>query len=881
MKRLPLYNDYGLLPQQFAPVERSHDCTQCRLSEKTEGTKCMSMVGEVGGILVILDTPSKEESKAGISFLSRNHRYFIKTLKDVYDGPVAFDYAIKCPTFFRNGKMVVMPNSGEKCTPFTMRAVELVQPTRIILAGRHANRQFFGESVDPFSVRGSVAWFADKQTGEHTIPVFPVLPPAETISNMFYHEWLVEQLKWATTTPLDELPKPPHQAAVDVAETVDEVVGLIDECLDAEGVSLDIETSGRLGDNYMEIECLCLTPYGTETTYGIDKELMKLQPVRDKVRDLLEDGFVRKCGQGARFDIRMLEAYVNGRSAGCVDDTLLMRKALWATHLGGLSTQAYLVGMGGIKQEMHRALKIAIKRIEKAREAKEETGGQQTEMVFEQLSEAEEQAVLHPDAEPEAFAYGCVDRELMIRYCALDTLTTERLRVLNSELVAQVPCVSHAYETVISRTVEPVAQMERWGMPVNRESVEDFGDVLSDEVEELSARLNSLGVSNPNSQVQVSQLMFTTLGLTPTKFTAAEKPSTDKASLELLRARNFKNTEATYAIETLLEHRKYAKLLSSYYHSFKTYITDDGRIHPNFNVEGASTGRSSVRDPALQTLPKAKSGTDKQRRIVKMARHMFDAGDGRKIIQLDYSTLEVRVAAMLSGDPVMREMLDSGLDFHLSTAKMIAEQFFHCKPEEVDGGMRDITKAFNFGLIYGMKDGTLAERIGSSVPEAAALRSSILGKWYVLDDYTNACIEEAKDTGWTYTWWAGKLARRRPLHDIAYVGRGATGRANVSKATNGALNSRVQGTASDFLIASLIKCVRWLQDNPWIDCKLIMGVHDSLMFDCADEFVDMVALYAYQAMRSHDSQGIDLPVDIEVGQTWATLDKYFKHRETA
>jgi DNA polymerase-1 len=239
-------------------------------------------------------------------------------------------------------------------------------------------------------------------------------------------------------------------------------------------------------------------------------------------------------------------------------------------------------------------------------------------------------------------------------------------------------------------------------------------------------------------------------------------------------------------------------------------------------------------------------------------------------MQADYSQLELRVAAELSDDDVMRELFRSGVDFHLGTAKLISQLAWGIPPEWVTKVHRSGAKEFNFGLLYGKTDRSLAAQLGISLDAARAIRKAIFGAFAKLGVWHHRVTQEAKELGGCWTYWEGERARWRPLLDLGDDSEDRRG--YYITALNGAVNSPVQGTASDFCIASLARCVEAIERKE-MDAELILPIHDSLMFLVPERKVAEVSQQVHSIMTGFAWCKTPMDVDVEVGERWGSLEK--------
>jgi DNA polymerase-1 len=365
---------------------------------------------------------------------------------------------------------------------------------------------------------------------------------------------------------------------------------------------------------------------------------------------------------------------------------------------------------------------------------------------------------------------------------------------------------------------------------------------------------------DPSKRLQVADLLYNKLKLEVVSETDEGDPSTEKGALTQLKVEH-------PVVPAILEWRALDKLRGTYAEGLVKHIRDDGRIHPNLDVAGASSGRTSCKEPNLQNIPRTSDES------AAMARNCFVAAPGRRILQLDYSQLEYRIAAMLSGDTVMTGMFQRGEDFHTATAKLIAQSYFNVHPDDITKEMRSQAKTFNFGLLFGMTDGGMSQRMGCTKAKAAELRKAIMGEWKELDAWIKRVLIESRESGFAYTMWEGEVARQRSLPLLGNLGDNWKASGLKRTAENSTNNTPVQGSASELCVMSLTECIHWLMMDD-LDAKLILSVHDSLMFDVAEDDLDEVARTAHGIMTQWDLGDVPCVVDVEEGQSWGELKEY-------
>lgn len=251
-----------------------------------------------------------------------------------------------------------------------------------------------------------------------------------------------------------------------------------------------------------------------------------------------------------------------------------------------------------------------------------------------------------------------------------------------------------------------------------------------------------------------------------------------------------------------------------------------------------------------------------------MCRDLFVAPEGHTLLEADYSQIELRVAAMLSGDPVMIQFFRDGVDFHLATAKMIAPMF-NVDPGDVDKDhpLRDQAKIVNFATLYGDSAAGLAAKLGINKKMAAALQDAILGKFSRLKVWIAARLKHARLAGSCRTWWDGGDFRERPLWRIA----DADGPARET-AERSSWNTPVQGTATEYTNASLGAVQRWIEDD-FVPAKLVLTVYDSIILEVREDAVDKVAHGVRNIMESWPvMHSMPIVADLKVGRAWGSME---------
>lgn len=853
---LPLYHERPKTPLEEAqPLKIDRDCTLCELSRaRRVNSVCMRPEGTPGGLLVISDYPGRVEDNTGRPMSGETGAYLRKVLRRWWNGPIALDNAIKCTP---GDNADVTASMVSACRRYAAKTLEVVQPVKILVMGGVAIRSVLGRSLAPYEVRKGYSWIV---VGGKPVPAYVFPNPVNALRNRFLRAWFEEDLEWALTTDPPFGPIWEGEARV-VESTADAETAAVD--LRAAGWgAYDVEASGFMWRAH-QIVCASLSPAGKDYAWvWADKGLFYEGPRRVLI-DLLRDTEFQKTGSNIKYDVLSTRADLGCRVRGVKGDSRLLRKLLEPEASGYLEDMAELVGMGGHKEEANQALVAACSWVGKI--ARQNVGNQLSlvPLRIEGVRDEVIQTIL-PGVPPKTFAFGLMPRDVCIRYNALDSISSNRLETLLSQRSANDDArIARTYKKTVMPASHAVRQIEEWGILVDRQRVLAFRSYLEAEENALATRLQNVaarsgfvGQFNPASTRQVADLLFKRLGLLSKKTTKNNNPSTDEEALEAIRGSH-------EAVDLLLDYRKYSKFKGTYAVGMLRHIRGDGRIHPNILLEGTRTGRPSCTEPNLQTIPR-----DSDSEMGKMARDLFVAPPGYLLASVDYSQIELRVAAMLSGDPIMIELFKSGKDFHWATAYEIAKTAWGLSRNQLQKSHRTKAKTVNFGLLYGQEDSTLAAALGCSVVEASRVRQSVLGKFKRLDQWIMERAAEARRTGYCWTWWAGQYARRRPLWRIADKDR-----YEARKAERGSWNTPIQGTASEYLIMSMIEIINWILYDG-VPAKVVLPVHDSLLLEIREDCVDEVVRECQSIMTSWDSQGVPLVVDIDVGPRYGSLEKY-------
>ena len=387
-----------------------------------------------------------------------------------------------------------------------------------------------------------------------------------------------------------------------------------------------------------------------------------------------------------------------------------------------------------------------------------------------------------------------------------------------------------------------LSDMEQAGFYVDRKALYDFGESLNGDIERLQESIwqRAGHEFNINSPKQLGEVLFEELMLPSGKKTKTGW-STNVDVMEKLRGKH-------PIVDEVLEYRTLTKLKSTYAEGLLKVIGEDGRIRSSFQMTVTATGRLSSTEPNLQNIPvRKKLGAE--------IRKMFVAGPGMVLVDADYSQIELRLLAHISGDEAMRDAFLSGEDFHTVTASKV----FNVPIEEVTPVLRSRAKAVNFGIVYGISAFSLAQDIGVFPNEAKAYMDAYLDKYHGVRDYMDKIKAQAKADGYVETLFH----RRRYLPELK------SSNFNVrSFGERVALNMPVQGTAADIIKLAMVNVHRRLKEKK-LEARLILQVHDELIVECPESEAERVQALLEQEMENAVHYSVPLIAEAHIGHSWA------------
>lgn len=397
------------------------------------------------------------------------------------------------------------------------------------------------------------------------------------------------------------------------------------------------------------------------------------------------------------------------------------------------------------------------------------------------------------------------------------------------------------YERIELPLVSVLYAMEQYGIRVKKEELADYGEALTSRIHELEQNIYDLAgeTFNINSPKQLGTILFEKMHLPYGKKTKTGY-STSAEVLEKLRTED-------PIIDLILEYRQLTKLKSTYADGLETYIQEDGRIHGKFNQTTTATGRISSTEPNLQNIP---IRMELGRRI----RKVFVPDEGSIFVDADYSQIELRVLAHMSGDQKLIEAYRKDQDIH----KITASQVFHTPLNEVTPLMRRKAKAVNFGIIYGISSFGLSQDLSISRREAEEYIQNYFQTFPQVKIFLDDLVAEAKKRGYSLTLYG----RRRPIPELK-----SSNYAQRSFGERIAMNSPIQGTAADIIKIAMIRVYRRLKKQQ-MKSRLILQVHDELLIEADQAEVETVCAILKEEMEGAANLAVPLEVDIHTGKNW-------------
>jgi DNA polymerase-1 len=537
----------------------------------------------------------------------------------------------------------------------------------------------------------------------------------------------------------------------------------------------------------------------------------------EALRPVLENPAIRKVGQNLKYDMIVLQN-CGVSLAGSAFDTMVAN---------------YLLDAGGRSHSLDELAKRYLNHT--------------TIKIGELIGKGKQQKRMDEVPVAQVATYAAEDADIPLR---MQPMLAARLEEAG---------LTQLNETVEVPLIEVLADMEFTGVRVDAARLGELSvhygkrlAQLEQEIEELAG--HPLNIASPK---QLAQVLFQELGLPVVKKTKTGA-STDAEVLEQL-------AESHALPAKIVEYRQYAKLKNTYVDALPAMIhPETGRVHASFNQVVAATGRLSSSDPNLQNIP---IRTDEGREI----RSAFVAGPpGWKLLAADYSQIELRVLAHYSEDAVLEAAFARDDDIH----SLVASQVFGVSLSDVTSAQRRTAKAVNFGVIYGQSPFGLAKTLGISQEEAAAFIDGYFATYRGVTNFILRTLEECRRLGYVSTI----LGRRRAIQGVRPVeqltlGSDQPSRRPLNLPERTAVNSVIQGSAADLIKLAMVALHRRLRDES-LDAKMILQIHDELLFEVAPTEVDRLARLVESEMRSVMKLRVPLKIDVKWGHNWAECEPW-------
>lgn len=888
-RRLPLY---PTVPRAFIEYTTPHKptpgaCKRCALGETVKNV-CAKSDGTgykgPGAVWVLGGAPLASEDYAGSAPMGGEAGKFLRgILAGSAVDNVVWSFAVRCAAAHGGSiKDKATVKAVEACRVFAAEDMRHIRPSRILAIGDVAARSIFGEDAPSTrTVRFAHGWLGPD--ARHVVPVFLLPDPTDALRFRTLRGQYVEDVKWALTYTPEAPPwTDSYTEVLNLSDSVAAVAALRASWVKYRedvrtgartedpyaGLAWDVEATGQQwASDYRVISVAVAPTWAPSEAYLWNRGMTDREDLQPLL-DLLADPAVPKVGQNVKYDANAILSAYGVAVRNLALDTRLVSRLVEPDTDADLDNLGWTVGCGGHKAEAAVHLDKAVKAINKNVRNAEKDSAKAVGYLF-----ADAAPVLpSAGAGAKSIAYGMLPGEVLGRYNVRDTVTTARTAVRLSHKLRMTPHEGQrrVWDEVVGRASEVFSRVESRGFPVDRDGIYAAADVVAEKVRVAREEIRAIAPDlDPNSGEQKAKYLYETLGLKTEHKTDSGAPATDRAALTELKG----------------EHAIIAPLIaySELTHLRGTYLDGDPKpgekygtmgmlrhlrpgpgglyyVHTTYNLDGARTGRLSSSNPNLQNIPRAED------ELGKLIKDLFVAPPGWSWLQLDYSQLELRVAAVLSQDPVMFEIFNSGIDYHLRTAELIAPVFGHSEAawkalsKEAKKSLRSYAKTVNFGLLYGMGVKTLASRMGCDLATAERTMKAVLGKLRRLSSWIDKRKWEADTTGVVWTEWRGLPGRARPIHTMQFKGTVA-------------VNTPVQGTASEFCLASVCEAEEAIANEGLSEHAYLVGtVHDSILGLVRDEYVPEVSGLVANIMEGWlPDAPIRLQVDGDAGQKWGSL----------
>jgi DNA polymerase-1 len=587
--------------------------------------------------------------------------------------------------------------------------------------------------------------------------------------------------------------------------------------VDTETTSLDEMVADLVGISLcVEAGHACYIPLGHKQGGGdlfgasaLTEGQMPLDQALEILKPVLEDDSILKIGQNMKYDAKIFARH--GVTVAPIDDTMLMSYAMHAGLHGH--------GMDFLSEKYLGHVPIPIKPL---------LGSGKAQVTFDRV------------AIDDAVPYAAEDADVTLRLWQRFKPDLPRAHVTT------------VYETLERPLVPVLAAMEMAGVLVDRDTLSRMSNAFAQKMAGLEAEIQELAGEpfNVGSPKQLGEILFDRLGLPGGEKGKTGAYATGAEVLEDAATYRDTHPQAAELAARVLDWRQLAKLKSTYTDALQTHINaDTGRVHTSYSIAGATTGRLASTDPNLQNIPVR---SEEGRRI----REAFVAPKGRVMVSLDYSQIELRILAHVANIPALKQAFKDGLDIHAMTAS----EMFDVPLDQMTPDIRRRAKAINFGVIYGISGFGLARNLRIPRAEAQAFIDRYFERFPGIRAYMDDTIAFAKAHGYVQTLFG------RKIHTPEINAKGPT----AGFARRAAINAPIQGAAADILRRAMIRMPKAIAG---LDAKMLLTVHDELLFEVAEDAVAATIARARAVMEGAADPVVKLsvPLTVEAGQgaNWA------------
>lgn len=766
-----------------------------------------------------------------------------------YAGDILLDFAVRC------GDPKKPPTDSEidECARYLAHSFYMYNPDMVLVCGSRAAKALSGYNMSPHTNR--LCWFSIP--GLHKrVPVVGTHKLNTIDTNEMCFRQAGRDVAYLLHLSRQDIKLPEvHGVVVYDAAELQKLEPWFESVAE---LAFDVETYGIHHQDDFEITLVTLAKDEWSDVIVITYHALQQLKTWAWLKEKLTLPHVAYGGQNVIFDVKsfLLDPRAGWAPGPIKWDTMVDQKMMYAESAAALDQLAYLVGVPSPKAEMSAAQKDIKK--QKHADLTNDLRGAPTAVKLKNIK---------------AYLYKDVPAHIIHRYGARDSWVTIAVRNKQKVDLEKFAPVKKHRERLIYDAYGMYTRMSMVGVYLNQRGISQAEEYFQGQIDEHEKVLRRHGIE-PTRLNTIVEYILDVFPPDALKYTDKGAVSTDRTAMKYLKARG--DNEVLAHLE---KWRAVMKRLSSYVKVLPTYLGKDGRVHPVADITGARSGRISMKNPAAQTIP----SRGKEAKVVK---NLFQADgttwgsdafdDDWVIIQGDFKTLEIYIAALWSMDPKMLEILAGGADYHAHTAARIAPFVWNVTTEEAhkiiaqqkaetgESPWRSMAKTTNFAIIYQTGPRTLAENTGMSVSVATDMITSVRQEFQGLTDCMNNAKSFAQRTGEIWVPWFGEPARRR---ELPAIGANDWRKGNPERASQ---NTPIQGWASDICMASAVKIEQELI-NQKLPARLILSVHDSLLVECKSKYKYEVREVMQRCMTDWPTGPLKLAVDFEVGETWGNL----------